>query len=84
MNKAWCIWCENGKQYPTKYKENNIVWIHEKCFEELVDFNEDLEEVKNILERNDKIREVEDFLEQMKVFDSRWKKVKDRLRMRVD
>jgi len=43
--KAWCIWCEDGEQQP----KSGMVWIHAKCFQELMDIHRDIEEVKKYM-----------------------------------
>lgn len=69
----FCFWCEMGT-VPKNLREKGFVWIHQKCFIELIELRDDFKGVKEILEgkRNE---EIEIFLERMRKFDERWKKL---------
>jgi len=78
--KAWCIWCEDGDRYPPMYKRNGMVWIHEKCANQLMDINQDIKSIKEMLKgvhpRNkkekDRLKVVVDFIKDMEDFRKRW------------
>jgi len=42
--KAWCIWCQTGSP-PNPLSDKEMVWIHTKCFEQLMDVHDKIEHV---------------------------------------
>ena len=77
MMSKWCIWCETGKEQPDGY-----YWIHQDCADKLMDIDQDVERIKELLEKektgksypNDKIEAVYEYINRMKKHDERWKK----------
>jgi hypothetical protein len=76
--KAWCIWCEDGENYPKSFAKNNMLWIHEKCFNEITDMRSKIDGVREFMEgkrpyknRSD-YETVEKFLSEMGSFAKRF------------
>lgn len=80
--KAWCIWCQTGS-LPNPLSEKEMVWIHTKCFEQLMDVRDKIENVTEYMkgtlpklaENGNKIGydSAEQFLVAMDDFNRRWK-----------
>lgn len=79
--KAWCIWCQTGS-LPNPLSDKEMVWIHTKCFEQLMDVHDKIEHVTEYMkgtlprlnQNGDKIgyESAARFLASMDDFNRRW------------
>lgn len=71
----FCFWCQS-KSIPKRMREKGFVWLHEKCFGEIIDFKDDLKKVREIIEgKEEKSETVERFLRRMEQFDAHFKEL---------
>ncbi len=80
MVRAWCVWCELPGPLPKIYYEKGLLWIHEECFQKIIDLHDDIKKVKKLLEKHKDIREIQNFLRRIEEFEKRWKGVQETLK----
>ena len=67
--KAFCIWCEMGDSHAPK----GYFWIHQKCFEEITDAQNDVKYIKqHYIQMGEDCKKMEAFFDRMENFRQRW------------
>lgn len=65
--KRWCAYCETAMTKPAGWG-----WIHDDCFNRLLDQGIDLERIKSMIKEGKTIDDIKVQLKKMEAFDKRW------------
>ncbi len=67
----WCFYCQSGDTSGVVFK-NGFAWIHQTCFEELLDNANSVEQILKIVNGEKPDDSITKFIERMEDFKRRW------------